>query len=423
MLSAVTAVLYTLKDISAAAILLLVMRFIFLCNVKISRAAVFAVLMLFNAVFGSFFLMKQTNDYKAIMDFVSFVLLIALAQIVTDNKKISRSVLIVCLTQFTAEMFYSLFSPYLNQALYIECLFYFVLYVLADLLIWFGAKKQRFNLLPKIFEEIPKWVYGVLLLFELTCYYKEYGDSVGWYKVLYILSSMAVTVCVLFLVFKIFYLSYQQNDILSRLSAQTQYAKENAQGDEALRQFRHDYKNHMIVVNAYLESGKINEARQYLEVLNDCVNGVINKIRTGNFVSDAIINTKSVSALKSDIKIVFSGAIPPVGISDGDLCTVLANLVDNALEACEKMTKDKTVRIEAKTVKDYFVLSVSNPYIETPTLKTTKKDKKNHGIGLGNIKKVIKKYNGALSFQYENGIFTADVRMEFLKDKGRILTE
>ena len=278
------------------------------------------------------------------------------------------------------------------------------------------------NFLPKVFEGIPKWVYVVLLLFELTCYYKEFGISSEWYNLLYIISSAGVIVCVLYLVFKIFYMSYQQNNILQQMAIQKDFGEKAVIGDEKLRRFRHDYKNHMIVVNAFLESGQVNEAREYLESVNDSINGVINKIKTGNFVSDAILNNKAVSAAKNSVRIEFTGFVPSAGIKNEDLCTILANLVDNAVEACEKLTSDdiKTVEIEANIVNGFFLLSVSNPVEdgEKINLKTTKKNRKNHGIGLKNIERTVKKYEGAVVVSCEANIFTADVRMKLLKEEG-----
>ena len=205
------------------------------------------------------------------------------------------------------------------------------------------------------------------------------------------------------------------------MAIQKDFGEKAVIGDEELRRFRHDYKNHMIVVNAFLESGQVKEAREYLESVNDSINGVINKIKTGNFVSDAILNNKAVSAAKNSINIAFTGFVPSAGIKNEDLCTILANLVDNAVEACEKLTSVdiKTVEIEANIVNGFFLLSVSNPVEdgEKISLKTTKKNRKNHGIGLKNIERTVKKYEGAVVISCEANIFTADVRMKLLKEE------
>ena len=423
MISTVTSIAYILKDAAAVVSLLMIMRFIFLNNITLGKARVLliTVTLLFNAFFGAFYLMNNMPDYKAAMDFVSNVLYIAALQMLTDNKKLSKSIWLVFLYTFTADMFFSLISQYIGEPLYRECIVDTVIFVFVCIFIRSTAQKSQVNFLPRVFEGIPKWIYVVLLLFELTCYYKEFGISSAWYNLLYIISSAAVIVCVLYLVFKIFYMSYQQNNILQQMAIQKDFGEKAVIGDEELRRFRHDYKNHMIVVNAFLESGQVNEAREYLESVNDSINGVINKIKTGNFVSDAILNNKAVSAAKNSINIAFTGFVPSAGIKNEDLCTILANLVDNAVEACEKLTSVdiKTVEIEANIVNGFFLLSVSNPVEdgEKISLKTTKKNRKNHGIGLKNIERTVKKYEGAVTVSCEANIFTADVRMKLLKEE------
>ncbi|MGN0467347.1 MAG: sensor histidine kinase [Acutalibacteraceae bacterium] len=418
MINTVTAIAYIVKDAAAVISLLMIMRFIFLNKIKPGKLKVSFIIIpvLFNALFGALFLMKNTADYKAIMDFVSNVIYNVALQLLTDNKKLSKSFWLVFIYIFTVDMFYSLFSQYIGDVLYRECIFNTIVFALVCILLRFTAQKSQINFLPKVFEEIPKWIYAVLLLFELTCYYKEFGISADWYNVLYIVSSAAVIICVLYLVFKIFYMAYQQNDILKQMAIQKDFGEKAVTGDEELRRFRHDYKNHMIVVNAYLESGKVDEAREYLESVNDNINGIINKIKTGNFVSDAILNNKAVAAAKSEIKINFSGIIPSDGIKNEDLCTILSNLIDNAVEACEKLSGKKTIEIEADVINGFFILSISNPALsDSINLKTTKKNKKYHGIGIKNVERTVKNYKGAVTFSCENNIFTADVRMKLLR--------
>ena len=422
MISTVTAIAYTVKDAAAVISLLYIMRYIFLNQIKPGKVRPLLILLLtlFHAFFGVFYLMNVTSDYRAVMDLVSNIIYLMALQLLTDNKKVSKSFLVVFLYIFTVDMFYSLCSPLVGDLLPIECIINTVIFSLVCVLIEFTAKKSEINFLPKVFAEIPKWIYAAIMLFELTCYYKEFGVSAAWYNVLYVISSAAVIICVLYLVFKIFYMAYQQNNILQQMAIQKDFGEKAAVGDKELRRFRHDYKNHMIVVNAFLESGNVKEAREYLESINDSINGVINKIKTGNFVSDAILNNKAVAAARTDTKILFSGVIPSSGIRNEDLCTILANLVDNAVEACEKLpTTVRTIEIESNVINGYLILSISNPTAgdDTGELRTTKKDKKNHGIGLKNIERAVKKYEGAVSIERENKTFTTDVRMKLLKEK------
>lgn len=415
-MSAVTAGLYILKDLAAVCALLVIFRYLFLNEVNIKKKIglpVTAIVIIFNAVFCVFFLSTKIKESRAVLDLVSNLVYIAALRIFTDSKRLRKSIWTVLFLSFTVDMLYSLVSPYIGDELYKECIFNIALYSGAAVFIYSTVKNLSFNFLPEVFAEIPKKIYAVIMLFDLTCYYKEFGASAGWYNTLYIISSAAVIMCALYLVFKIYYMAHQQTDIIKQMEIQKSFGEKSAIGDEELRRFRHDYKNHMIVVNAYLESGKVSEAREYLNTLNSSINGVINKIKTGNFVADAILNSKSVSAAKSDIDIRFSGRVPSCGIGSEDLCTVISNLTDNAVEACEKLSGRKTIEIESGEANGFLILTISNPTANAPNprFKTTKRDKQNHGIGLKNVERAIKKYNGTLDLGNDGELFTANVRM------------
>lgn len=418
-MSVLTFTAYLIKDITAVISMLMIMRFIFLSEIKKRKVlGVFIGLALIvNSSVGVFCLSGVTEDYKAIMDAVSDLIYIIAMRFMTDTKKLSRCIWLFLIYIFTVDMFYSLLSPYTGDILWAECLINSLIFSVVCAVLFFSVRKSEINFLPKVFEEIPRWIYVVLLLFELTCYYKEFGVSYDWYNILYIISSATVTIGVLYLVFKIFYLAHQQNDIVQQMAIQKDFGEKTLNGDEELRRFRHDYKNHMIVVNAYLESGKIDEAREYLLSMNDTINGVINKVRTGNFVADAVLNNKSVAAAKISASLVFKGFIPPEGIKNEDLCTILSNLADNAIEAQERFEGERVIRFEANIKNGFFILSVTNPTESAPVsengkIRTTKRDRKNHGYGLRNVERTVKKYGGAMTAGAENGMFAVDIRMK-----------
>ena len=136
-------------------------------------------------------------------------------------------------------------------------------------------------------------------------------------------------------------------------------------------------------------------------------------ITHGNFAADAIFNYKLAQAENKGITLRFSGAVPPEGIRDEDLCTVLSNLLDNAVEACEKLSGDREIRVECAEKNGFYLLSVQNPAPQPADVtKSSKPDRRNHGIGLKNVKRVVKNYNGHLGIEQQGGTFTATVRME-----------
>ena len=135
-----------------------------------------------------------------------------------------------------------------------------------------------------------------------------------------------------------------------------------------------------------------------------------------SIVVDAVINNKAHYAQGKDIAINFLGNIPDIGVSPQDLCLIFSNLIDNAIEACEKLSGEKIIDIEVGLRQNFFILSISNPCASAPVkrngaIRTIKKDKSLHGIGLKNVSVTAEKYSGVLVTDYSNGVFCADVRL------------
>ena len=418
----IEAVLYFLKDATAVISLIMIMRYIFLCKTDFGKLkpALLAAVTVLNSAVGIFVLTKSVPDGAEIMDFISNVIFIAAVRLLTSEKKIIKIIWIVMLYIMTADMLFSLVSSYLGAEIYIECITNIIIFVFVSLCIHFFAAKSNFNLLPKVFDEIPKWVFIDVMIFDLSCYYKEFGVSDDWYKMFYTISSVMVIGCVLYLFIRLFYMSYEQNRILGQIQLQNEHYRNTVSAQDDLRSFRHDYKNHMIVLNFYLENGELKKASDYLKTLNEDIDDALNNIYTGNFTADAVLSNKIITARSKGITIDFRGNGPESGIEPQEICMIFSNLIDNAIEACEKTKGDKTIGIKSGAQQKIFMLSISNPCADAPVRKngkilTTKKDSKNHGIGLKNVKTTAEKYSGTLLTNYSDGIFTADVRLT-LKD-------
>ena len=358
-----------------------------------------------------------TVDRGMYLDAISSTAYLLSVGFLVKGLRLSKRIWFTLLIVFTMEMFFSLFGPHLPSYLFVESIIYIVLYGFMLAIIVFNVKNLAVNPLPQVFDTIPKWIFVIILFFDLTGYYKSFGESYDWYNIFYIISSIGVIICVLFFVFKIFSLTYQQNEILRQFNEQKNFSEKMLKGDENLRRFRHDYKNHMIVINALLESGSTDRAREYINAMNADINGVLTKISTGNFVADAIINNKSVIASGSGDKIQFDGQFPKDGISDEDICTILANTLDNAIEATAKIEGGCTISVEAVIRNRNFLLTVTNPVLENVkigknnTVKTTKKNRAEHGIGTKNIQKAVSAYKGNMLLSCENNIFTTEIRL------------
>lgn len=178
-----------------------------------------------------------------------------------------------------------------------------------------------------------------------------------------------------------------------------------------LRKLKHDMKNHVMIVQEYLRLGKIDDAREYLNEIQEELKNISSVIYTGNFAVDAAVNIGSRKAKASDIEYnvqVLSNA--ELNVTAADACTVLCNAIDNAIEACGAC-QDKYVYIELRINDDEFLIHIENPTVIPDgerAFETTKADKKRHGFGMKNIDYICRKYNGYSRYKAKDGVFSFD---------------
>ena len=129
-----------------------------------------------------------------------------------------------------------------------------------------------------------------------------------------------------------------------------------------VRGWRHDYRNHIQNMKIQLAEGNYDKLNSYLDGLTDDLNTVDTVIKTGNVMADAILNSKLSVAEKLNIALNVKAYIPSVlPLSDVELCAVMGNLLDNAVEACAKLPEsERFMRIYIGTLKNQFYLSVQN---------------------------------------------------------------
>ncbi len=183
-----------------------------------------------------------------------------------------------------------------------------------------------------------------------------------------------------------------------------------------MRGFKHDYHNHIQVMKAYLELNKYDEMEKYLDELDGDLLDIDKVLKTGNLMVDAILNTKLSIALSKDIKINAKATVPKdIHIADLDLCTVIGNLMDNAITATEKFenVEERFIRVYIREMKGQLYISVTNSVggeIKKVGLQyLTTKLGKNHGFGLKRIDSIVNKYSGFINRQHEPGVFATEV--------------
>lgn len=186
---------------------------------------------------------------------------------------------------------------------------------------------------------------------------------------------------------------------------------------QSVRSIRHDLKQHFQVALTMLHSGKINEAVDYMEKYNDTVlDGISNKVFCDNDVVNYIINSKSKICSDRHIKIYIYIANEIPEFSDLDLCVLLGNALDNAIEGVSGDGNNE-IYLELRNVDNFFMISVKNTIINSvleynPNLISTKNEKEVHGLGILSMKEVVQKYNGSIEFYESDNKFCCDMLLD-----------
>ena len=186
---------------------------------------------------------------------------------------------------------------------------------------------------------------------------------------------------------------------------------------QSVRSIRHDLKQHFQVALTMLHSGKINEAVDYMEKYNDTVlDGISNKVFCDNDVVNYIINSKSKICSDRHIKIYIYIANEIPEFSDLDLCVLLGNVLDNAIEGVSGDGNNE-IYLELRNVDNFFMISVKNTITNSvleynPNLISTKNEKEVHGLGILSMKEVVQKYNGSIEFYESDNKFCCDMLLD-----------
>ena len=182
-----------------------------------------------------------------------------------------------------------------------------------------------------------------------------------------------------------------------------------------IRGWRHDYRNHIQVMKAYAAGGDLEAIRRYLDELDYDLTTVDTTIKTGNPMTDAILNSKISLAKSRGIQVIADAHIPvKLKLSEIDLCCIIGNLFDNAIEASAGLPEDQ------RLIRVYMDMKNTQLYISFTNFTAGKKMKKvsgrfasskgeGHGFGLVRIDTIVERLDGYISRNSEDGAFTTEV--------------
>ena len=182
-----------------------------------------------------------------------------------------------------------------------------------------------------------------------------------------------------------------------------------------IRGWRHDYRHHIQTMKVLAANGDMNAIREYLDMLDPALHTVDTVVKTGNPMADAILNSKISLAQSRGITVHCDAHIPvKLKMSELDLCVIIGNLFDNAIEASLSLPEDQRlirVYMDMKGTQLYISFTNFTASKKLPKLgkrfATTKGD--GHGFGLVRIDSIIERLDGYLSRNSEDGAFTTEI--------------
>lgn len=184
-----------------------------------------------------------------------------------------------------------------------------------------------------------------------------------------------------------------------------------------MRGWRHDYRNHIQTMKVLAAEGDLDALKKYLDKLDEDLNTVDVVVKTGNKMTDAILNSKISLAKSKGINVIADAKVPvELKMSDIDLCIVIGNLFDNAIEASLALPE------EERLIRLYMDIKNTQLYMCLTNLTSVKKLKKQggryvttkgegHGFGLVRVDDIIERYGGYISRNSEDGAFTTEIML------------
>ena len=364
-----------------------------------------------------------------ISSLLSYSLIFACALIFHKKKKraiyVSAMFLIIdSIMQSLSCIILELFSINYNQTYLTKGVS--VIFNIISLLLVTKLQRKRKNMIRSGLKIIPDHLYVLILVALLLS-----GEMFGCIPIDFervkirnnIINFSAVLIVPIFMVLIIYLLfnciskQYLENISLlmeKQVEQQVEHYKKINKLTDDLREFRHDYKNHMICLQSLLNNKQYDEALSYVKSITNQEILDSNKFFSGNQIADAILTDKNELAQKNNCKIIFDGSVSDE-ISVSNLCTILSNALDNSIEACSKIDSDETQIIDVKCVASELIqiIRISNPNLDNNAVtETSKADRKNHGFGLSNIRRTVERMDGQMIISSQYPTFVLEIEFK-----------
>lgn len=212
----------------------------------------------------------------------------------------------------------------------------------------------------------------------------------------------------------------EKNLQISEMSLQYDYYMKQSNDMENIRKISHDIKNHLEALRGNVD---YQQKQEYIDGIESKLDIYQSYYKTGNAFLDNLLHAKRLEALEKKIEFkVFADFTPFKRVKNEDLCVIVSNTIDNALRECQLMKADNPkieclVQLKARKIKGFLSIICENSLRESQAealrgnlvMETSKEDKKNHGFGVKNIKRVVREYGGEVSSNVVDDMFSVSI--------------
>lgn len=225
---------------------------------------------------------------------------------------------------------------------------------------------------------------------------------------LLLLLSFIISVITLVIIFKLSRKAEEDMEkklLIHHLEMENKLNNDMANVVETLRSLRHDMNNHIVVLKNLIDTKQYVVLQEYADDLCKEISPANDFVFIKNKALSALLYNKSINAKMKDIDFDTIISLDFINIPEKDLCSLIGNLLDNAIEACEKVLDNKYIELTIYAKDDYYYIKCNNTFVEPPlisnnTLVSRKKSNGLHGIGFKNMKAIVNKYSGNIEYSY-----------------------
>lgn len=381
-------------------------------------------------------LSKFSHDALGNATIISLILIIIIVYLISKffyNVNITRYLLIMCffiviigIVEMSVTSFITVIYDLPKNTVFENNNIYRVIALLTSKtllisLIFFVSK------FPKIrYVQIIPYTYLIILMlilnfsvvtFSINIYSGKNIQKESIYIIILSIVSVIISIISIFIIQRI--ILYCNNELIWK-DSENQYKnilkhyKEYEILNDKISAERHDFINHIIAIQEFAKNSQNKKIITYTNSLLKNTQKINKILKIKNKTISSLINYKLLLIEQYNIEFKQYINVPDIiHVDDVDISIILGNALDNAIEAC-KNSDDKLINIYINYEKNHLKIMIANTK-STPLIyignkiQTKKEDKKNHGFGLKNIARSVKKYDGYFNIKDNDDLFTLEV--------------